>query len=224
MKKTVFATLALGLGLAFAPIANATLIITASDGTNSTSNSGNDNSVLLAGTFGGFNFNATGSNLFFPQANQDTSTASVAYTGSGPATLTITLTDTNYFIGVSPLYNPNAQAIMQLSDHYNNGATINFSAYYDNANASSLTNLIGTLGPITTASTNISSTNLVNVTDPFSLTEVITFAFAGGGPTTGSSSIDASVTVNPVPEPGTMMLLGAGFLGLAVYGKRRKNA
>jgi len=28
----------------------------------------------------------------------------------------------------------------------------------------------------------------------------------------------------PVPEPGTMMLLGAGFLGLAIYGKRRKNA
>jgi len=28
----------------------------------------------------------------------------------------------------------------------------------------------------------------------------------------------------PVPEPGTMMLLGAGFLGLAVLGKRRKNA
>lgn len=27
-----------------------------------------------------------------------------------------------------------------------------------------------------------------------------------------------------VPEPGTVMLLGGGFLGLAIYGKRRKNS
>jgi len=30
--------------------------------------------------------------------------------------------------------------------------------------------------------------------------------------------------ITPVPEPGTVMLLGAGCLGLAVYGKRRRNA
>jgi hypothetical protein len=30
-------------------------------------------------------------------------------------------------------------------------------------------------------------------------------------------------TSNPVPEPGTMMLLGLGMAGLAVYGKRRAN-
>jgi len=38
----------------------------------------------------------------------------------------------------------------------------------------------------------------------------------------GVSSFDYDVA--PVPEPGTMLLLGAGFLGLAIYGKRRKNA
>jgi hypothetical protein len=41
----------------------------------------------------------------------------------------------------------------------------------------------------------------------------------------GQLSADASVTVlsgSPVPEPGTMMLFGAGFFGLVVYIKRRK--
>lgn len=35
--------------------------------------------------------------------------------------------------------------------------------------------------------------------------------------------VDA-VGVSPVPEPGTMMLLGLGMAGVAIYGKRRKNS
>ena len=39
-----------------------------------------------------------------------------------------------------------------------------------------------------------------------------------------SAQFASSGVPAPVPEPGTMMLLGVGFFGLAVYGKRRKNA
>jgi hypothetical protein len=43
-----------------------------------------------------------------------------------------------------------------------------------------------------------------------------------GGSLGSGFATDGPATV-PTPEPGSMMLLGAGFLGLAVYRKRRKN-
>jgi len=36
--------------------------------------------------------------------------------------------------------------------------------------------------------------------------------------------VEFSFQENPVPEPGTMLLLGIGFTGLVIYSKRRKNA
>jgi hypothetical protein len=45
----------------------------------------------------------------------------------------------------------------------------------------------------------------------------------GGGDFDYNDMIAGATDVTPVPEPGTVMLLGMGLLGMAVYGKRRMN-
>lgn len=76
-----------------------------------------------------------------------------------------------------------------------------------------------TSGLLTLDLTSLSDSVLANVTN-------IGLYVTANVPIVGENNrydYNAEFAASPVPEPGTMVLLGAGLLGLAIYGKRRMN-
>jgi len=134
----------------------------------------------------------------------------------GGGTLKIELTDTD-FTGMVPGF------VSRLNGTQVPG-TLDLNTYYDNGNAGfATTSLVGSIGPEGPGAFDKSDFGIALVDGSYSLTMVSNVVHTAA---LQETTFDASVE-SVVPEPGTLMLLGFGLVGLAGYGKfvigRRKK-
>jgi PEP-CTERM motif-containing protein len=175
--------------------------------------------LITLGTYGIKIYSATGlssngPDALWPQAMHLNAVEVNNLTGTTPGgKLTFTLSDTGYNLpNIVTAQSPNTIADFSISGLASAGVLVSGNAVYND---------IIDIGSFTqTSDGNFSSltTTHFDAVNPFSLKEIITLDF---GNSRGWSSFDAQIDLTPVPEPGTFVLVGAGLLGLAIYGKRR---
>ena len=206
-KKLVLSSLAAGaLALSALP-AQATLILTLTDGSNTATvnDLAHTGFVNFNGALGAWTINvSTGVDFSNPNvASLDLNSIDAVASGTGLSTLTINLTDT----GLTGPVGTNVSGSTSVGGTTH--GTVQFNTYFNGS-------LVASLGAFSTPSySQDMAFNGLDTSSPFSLTNEVVITQNGAGLT----SFDMITTV---PEPTTLALLGLGLLGLG-FARRRMS-
>ena len=143
---------------------------------------------------------------------------------TGKGKLIMTLTDTDYKV---PLAGSPPKFIEEMSI----GGTVAvcgdpqmgliYDKWYDPKNQEFGKSIhVGTLGPYGPGAFSGTHSTVVGAVNPFSLTIRVEINHLEDF---NATSFNAANIVKPIPEPGTLLLLGSGLVGLAGYARRRRK-